>query len=88
MLDFYLQVSVYFLSRIAVNCQSTLLGILLTEHADIITKRGITKNGSLLYTIVPMHEVREQFYERQLHELELAAEYQRVQKELAKPASA
>lgn len=63
-------------------------GLIVTENTEIITKRGIKKNGNLLYTIIPMHEVRESFYERQLHELELAAKRQQVQKKLAAQASA
>lgn len=35
-----------------------------------------------------MHEIRGQFHERQLHELELAAEHQQVQNELAEQTDA
>lgn len=56
---------------------------LLEEHGLIITewtqmKNGIRKNGNLRYTIVPMHEVLEQCYQRQMTELER----QRVQQKL------
>ena len=56
---------------------------LLEEHGLIITewtqmKNGIRKNGNLRCTIVPMHEVLEQCYQRQMTELER----QRVQKKL------
>ena len=42
-------------------------------------KNGIRKNGNLRYTIVPMHEVLEQCYQRQMTELER----QRVQQKLS-----
>ena len=34
-------------------------GLIVTEHTKIITKNGIKKNGSLLYTIIPLQEVME-----------------------------
>lgn len=57
---------------------------LLEEHGLIITewtqmKNGIRKNGNLRCTIVSMHEVLEQCYQRQMTELER----QRVQKKLS-----
>ena len=63
-------------------------GLIVTENTEIITKQGIKKNGNLLYTIIPMHEVRESFYERQLRKLELAAERLKAQAKLAEQASA
>lgn len=54
-------------------------GLITTEHTQIITQRGIKKNGNLLYTLLPMHEVMERFYERQLTALDSAAERHRVQ---------
>ena len=42
-------------------------------------KNGIRKNGNLRCTIVPMHEVLEQCYQRQMTELER----QRVQQKLS-----
>ena len=44
-----------------------------------IRKNGIRKNGNLRCTIVPMHEVLEQCYQRQMTELER----QRVQQKLS-----
>ena len=57
---------------------------LLEEHGLIITewtqmKNGIRKNGNLRCTVVPMHEVLEQRYQRQTTELER----QRVQQKLS-----
>ena len=59
-------------------------GLIITEWTQIqmkngIRKNGIRKNGNLRYTIVPMHEVLEQCYQRQMTELER----QRVQKKLS-----
>ena len=62
--------------------------LIITENTEIITSRGIKKNGNLLYTIIPMCEVREQFHERQLRELELETERRQAQKKLAEQASA
>ena len=54
-------------------------GLIITEHTEIITRRGVKKNGNLLYTLVPMHEVVERFYERQFTALDGTAERHRVQ---------
>lgn len=53
-------------------------GIIITEWTQIRMKNGIRKNGNLRCTIVPMHEVLEQCYRRQMTELER----QRVQQKL------
>ena len=50
-------------------------GLIITEWTQIqmkngIRKNGIRKNGNLRCTIVPMHEVLEQCYQRQTTELE------------------
>ena len=50
----------------------------ITEHTEIITKRGIKKNGSLRYTIVPMHEITQAYYDRQFEKAELAAAQQKA----------
>ena len=54
-------------------------GLIITEWTQIQMKNGIRKNGNLRYTIVPMHEVLEQCYQRQMTELER----QRVQQKLS-----
>ena len=64
-------------------------GLIITEWTQIqmkngirkngIRKNGIRKNGNLRYTIVPMHEVLEQCYQRQMTELER----QRVRQKLS-----
>ena len=58
-------------------------GFIVTEHTKIITKNGIKKNGNLLYTIIPMHEVMEQCYEQQFYALERTTERRKVQAKLA-----
>lgn len=80
------------LSRNAVAKHMRLLeehGLIITEWTQIqmkngirknsIRKNGIRKNGNLRCTIVPMHEVLEQCYQRQMTELER----QRVQQKLS-----
>lgn len=54
-------------------------GLIVTERTQIQMRNGIRKNGSLRYTIIPMYEVMEQRYQRQLAE----AERRRVQRQLA-----
>lgn len=54
-------------------------GLIITEWTQIQMKNGIRKNGDLRYTIVPMHEVLEQCYQRQMTELER----QQVQQKLS-----
>ena len=53
-------------------------GLIITEWTQIQMKNGIMKNGNLRCAIVPMHEVLEQCYRRQMTELER----QRVQQKL------
>lgn len=48
------------------------LGLIVTENTEIITKKGIKKNGNLLYTIIPLHEVTQAYYDRQFEKAELA----------------
>ena len=58
-------------------------GLIITERTQVQMKNGIRKNGNLRYTIVPMHEVLEQRYQRQMAELER----QQVQQKLAAQAA-
>ena len=53
-------------------------GLIVTEHTTVITKQGVKRNGNLLYMLLPMHEVMEQFYERQLCALDESATRSRV----------
>ena len=54
-----------------------------TEPTKVKTKAGLVRNGNLLYTLIPMHEVMERFYERQLCALDESAARSRVQARLA-----
>ena len=54
-------------------------GLIITEWTQIQMKNGIRKNGNLRCTIVPMHEVLEQCYQRRMTELER----QQVQQKLS-----
>ena len=74
------------LSRNTVAKQVRLLeerGFIVTEYTTVITKQGVKRNGNLLYTLIPMHEVMERFYERQLCALDESAARSRVQARLA-----
>ena len=55
-------------------------GLIRTEPTMVRSKDGRPLNGNLLYTIRPIQAAIELFYERQLTELELATERQRVVK--------
>ena len=54
----------------------------------IITRRGIKRNGSLLYTLIPMPEVVERYYEQQFTALDSTAERRRIQAKLSARQSA
>ena len=63
-------------------------GLIVTEHTKIITKNGIKKNGSLLYTIIPLQEVMEQHCEQQFNALERTTERRKAQAKLAEQLGA
>ena len=63
-------------------------GLIITEHTKIITKNGIKKNGSLLYTIIPLQKVMEQHYEQQFNALERTTERRKAQAKLAEQLDA
>ena len=54
--------------------------LITTEPTEVITKSSGRRNGNLLFTLRPIGEVIDQHYDRQLAELELATERQRVAK--------
>ena len=62
-------------------------GLIVTEPTEVITKAGEKRNGNLLFTLRPIQEVIDQYYDRQLEELELATERQRVAKLLREQES-
>ena len=53
-------------------------GLIVTEPTEVITKSSGRRNGNLLFTLRPIQEVIDEYYDRQLEELELATERQRV----------
>ncbi|MBM6909753.1 helix-turn-helix domain-containing protein [Oscillibacter valericigenes] len=55
-------------------------GLITTQSTEVITKRSGRRNGNLLFTLRPIQEVLDQYYDYQLEELELASERQRVAK--------
>ena len=58
--------------------------LIRTEPTSVYTKSGLKRNGSLLYTIRPIQEALDFFYERQMAQAELAAQRQRAAQRLAK----
>ena len=59
-------------------------GLIQTEPTMITTKDGRPRNGSLLYTIRPIREALNSYYQRQLMQAEEAAAKARAEKQLAK----
>ena len=59
-------------------------GLIITERTTVTTRDSRILNGCLRYTILPIQQVVEAYHQRQLAELELAAERQRVAKLLQK----
>ena len=45
-------------------------GLINTENTCIVTKTGLKRNGSLLYTIRPIQEAMDLYHQRQLQKLE------------------
>ena len=62
-------------------------GLITTEPTEVITKSSGRRNGNLLFTLQPIQEVIDQYYDRQLEELELATERQRAAKLLREQES-
>ena len=54
--------------------------LIATEPTEVITKAKGKRNGNLLFTLLPIQELIDQYYDRQLEELELATERQCVAK--------
>ena len=58
--------------------------LISTEPTSVRTRSGQKRNGSLLYTIRPIQEAMEHFYERQMEQAERLTAKQRVADRLAK----
>ena len=52
--------------------------LIATEQTTVRRRDGRKKNGNLLYTILPIHEAREHFHQRQMAKLEHAAAIHRA----------
>ena len=59
--------------------------LIRTEPTSVYTKSGQKRNGSLLYTIRPIQEALDLFYDRQIARAELAERCQRTAERLAIP---
>ena len=59
-------------------------GLILTERTTIVTRDGRIQNGSLLYTILPIQLVIEQFYQKQSEAADIACEQQRIERLMAR----
>ena len=62
-------------------------GIITAEPTEGITKAGGKRNGNLRFTLRPIQEVMDEYYARQMEDLELVAERQRVAKLLTEQES-
>ncbi len=58
-------------------------GLIRTERTTVTTQDGHTRNGCLRYYILPIQMSIDQFYERQLHKADLAAERQKAERRMA-----
>ena len=61
--------------------------LITVERTSYIDAKGMKWNGNNCYTILPIQQVADAFYQRQLAELELAAERQRIAKLLTERES-
>ena len=57
--------------------------LIITENTDIVTKRGVKRNGTLRYTIRPVEEALRHFYEQQMYQLETVKDQETIRKKLA-----
>ena len=61
-------------------------GLIAAEPTKVTTKAGVTRNGSLRFTVLPPQDVIARHYENKLEELELETERQKMQKLLGQSA--
>ena len=52
--------------------------LIATEPTEVVTRSSGKRNGNLLFTLRPVQEIIDEHYARQLAELELTTERQRV----------
>ena len=58
--------------------------LITTEHTQIVTKSGETRNGTLLYTILPIQQVMDRQFERQMTLAMMESRKQETQEKLRK----
>lgn len=63
-------------------------GLICTERTTITTRDGRTRNGCLLYTILPIQLAIEQYYDRQLSAIDLERERCAAEKRMEKAKNA
>ena len=63
-------------------------GLIVTEHTSRFTDDGLKFNGNLCYTLPPFRIAVQNFYDRQMAELERTSERSKVQKALISQAEA
>lgn len=59
-------------------------GLITTERTQIVTKSGETRNGTLLYTILPIQQVMDRQFERQMTLAMMESRKQEIQEKLRK----
>ena len=59
-------------------------GLITTERTQIVTKSGETRNGTLLYTILPIQQVMDRQFERQMTLAMIENRKQEIQEKLRK----
>ena len=62
-------------------------GLIRTERTTVTLKDGRKRNGSLLYTLLPVEQALARHNQHQLHLAEMAAERHRAQQKLAAQAT-
>ena len=61
-------------------------GLIAAEPTKVTTKAGVTRNGTLQFTVMPPQKVIARYYEEKLAELELEMDRKRVQELLEQQA--
>lgn len=59
-------------------------GLIATDRTQIVTKSGETRNGTLLYTILPIQQVIDRQFERQMTLAMMESRKQEIQEKLRK----
>ena len=60
-------------------------GLISTESTTVISKDGKPRNGSLRYTIRPIQEAMDLYYERQMTKLKQTAALECVRQRIGRP---